>query len=156
MINYSLVARSNPADMAASKKIYALAQYSDIVELDQFAEHMAKNNSPFSKGTLMGILTDAVSCLRELLLEGRRVKLGDMGTFAVQLNSSGADSAELFSTSQITAVKAQWTKSDKFADLLTEAQFNYVATREAQANARQQEKNALSGGGSDGDNVVTD
>ena len=156
MINYSLVARSNPSDMAAGKKIYAQAQYSDIVELDQFAEHMSNHNSPFSKGTLMGILTDAVSCLREFLLEGRRLKLGDMGTVAVQLTSSGAENAEAFSTSQITAVKAQWTKSDKFADLLTEAQFNYVATREAQAQARQQEKNQLLSDNSSNNDVVTD
>ena len=156
MINYSLVARNNPADMAADKKIYALAQYSDIVELAQFAEPMSNHNSPFSKGTLMGILTDAVSCLRELLLEGRRVKLGDMGTFSVSLSSTGADNAESFSTSQITAVKAKWERSDKFADLLTEAHFNYVATREAQAQARQQEKNQLLSDNSSNNDVVTD
>ena len=141
--------------MAAGKKIYAQAQYSSIVELEEFAEHMSNHNSPFSKGTLMGILTDAVSCLRELLLEGRRVKLGDMGTFSVQLTSTGADTAETFSTAQITAVKPTWQKSDKFADLLTEATFQYVASREAQAQARMQEKNQLSSS-SDDDSVVTD
>ena len=41
MVNYSIVMRSNPMDADAAKKAYASAQYSEVMDINRFAEHIA-------------------------------------------------------------------------------------------------------------------
>ena len=45
MINYSISLRANPSDQDAPKKAYANAQYSEIMTLDKFAEHISTHGS---------------------------------------------------------------------------------------------------------------
>ena len=45
MINYSISLRANPSDQDAPKKAYANAQYSEIMTLDKFAEHIWQDNA---------------------------------------------------------------------------------------------------------------
>lgn len=78
-------------------KWYARAVATETVELDALAEHMANHNTPFSKGAVKGMLTDMVQCIRELVLEGKCVKLPDLAIFSVGLVTKPADSAEKFS-----------------------------------------------------------
>ena len=56
-------------------KAYGAAQVHEVLDLDDFCRHIADHNSPFSKGTVKGILTDAVACLREQLLAGNKASL---------------------------------------------------------------------------------
>ena len=43
MVNYSIVMRSNPMDADAAKKAYASAQYSEVMDINRFAEHIASH-----------------------------------------------------------------------------------------------------------------
>ena len=45
------------------------------VTLEELAEHMAQHNTPYSEGVIRGVLTDMVNCIRELVLEGKSVKI---------------------------------------------------------------------------------
>ena len=142
-INYSLSARpSIPADKNSEKKIYAISQYNEIVELKDLASHLASHGSPFSKGTIMGLLTDTMTCIRENLLLGNKIQLGDMGSFYVTLSCVGADSTEEFNTSLIKGVNVRWAPSDELSALLNEASFRQVATREIQLQGRKDMREA--------------
>lgn len=143
-INYSLSARVvNPTENASEKKIFAIAQYNNILSLRDLAAHIVAHGSPFSKGAILGILTDTVVCIRENLLLGNKVELGDMGAFYVTLSGNGADTAEDYSTSLIKSVNVRWKPSCEFKDLLNESQFRLVATRELQAESRKEMKNQV-------------
>ncbi|MCF0199089.1 MAG: DNA-binding protein [Bacteroidaceae bacterium] len=157
-INYSLVSCSNPSDMAAAKKIYPRAQYAEVMSLTEFSRHIANHGSCFSRATIQAVLTEAVDCLREQLLLGNRVQLGELGTFYVSLRSSGSDTAEGFSAAMINDVKLKLMPSMLFTTLVKDASFHYVASRKAQAEARKDEKVSIDGGSgtNEGDNVVTD
>ena len=62
---------------------------------------MAHHNTPFSKGAIKGILTDAVSCTKELLLLGKNVKYPDLAIFSIGLKvKGGADTKEEFSVTK--------------------------------------------------------
>ena len=61
------------------------------VDIDKLAEHMAVHNTPYSKGAIKGILTDMVACIKELLLDGKTVKLADLAIFSLGIHCSGAD-----------------------------------------------------------------
>ena len=71
MLNYSIAMRSNPIDKGAPKKAYATSQYSEVMNINQFAEHIASHGSVYKRSDVAAILTMAVDCLREQLLEGK-------------------------------------------------------------------------------------
>ena len=107
MINYTL--RQNKNEKSDNfGKYYAYPVITETVDLNKLAAHMASHNTPFSKGVIKGLLTDMVSCIKELMLEGKNVKLDDLAIFSVGIKNAkgGADSEEDFSVvSNIKTVK---------------------------------------------------
>ena len=74
-----------------------------------------------------------VDCMREQLLEGKKIRLGDLGDFSILLSSKSAEDADKFTAQNITDVKVQWEPGAEFKNLLADAEFNLVASRSAQA-----------------------
>ena len=112
---------------------FAVAQYSDVMTIEKFARHIATHGCVYSRADISAILYLAVDCMREMLLDGRKIRLGDLGDFSVSLSSKGAETADKFSAANITAVNVVWDCGQEFKNLLAEAEFNLVATRAAQA-----------------------
>ena len=162
MINYSIVMRSvnanlfeinqaksrikaaeaagkTPAEadvklVATEKQLaFAVAQYTGIMTIEKFAKHIATHGCVYSRADISAILYMAVDCMREQLLEGKKIRLGDLGDFSVSLQSKGAESADKFSAQNITGVNVNWECGSEFKNLLTDAEFNLVASRSAQA-----------------------
>lgn len=129
MLNYSTSFRLNPFDPEASKKVYANAQYSEIVSLDKFAEHIANHGCVYGRADIQAVLIQAVDCMREMLLAGQRIRLGDLGIFYVRLKSTGANAVEDFTYNNITDVNVRWAPGSRFKTLMGEAEFNFVPTR---------------------------
>lgn len=143
-IPYSLALRlAKPGTPEKGNKTHAVAQYYQLLDLGKMAAHMAGHASKYSKGDIMAVTTELTSCIREQLLLGNKIQLGDLGAFSVTLISKGADNAESFSTSLIQKVKVHWEPSAEFMDLLNDCEFEFVGTREAQAAARKAEKERL-------------
>ena len=70
MILYTLKKYVNEKLSAANGKFFAYPVITQTYGLDELAEHMESHNTPFSKGAIKGMLTDMVSCVRELVLQG--------------------------------------------------------------------------------------
>ena len=98
-INYVLY-KNNNSENNGYGKYYARAAHEEMVDLDELAGHMSGHNSVFSKGTIKGLLTDMVGCIKELVLDGKKVKLDDLAIFSAGIVSEGADSAEAFSVTE--------------------------------------------------------
>ena len=145
MINYSLgLRKSNPSEKNSEKKVYAYAQARQVIDIMALARHIQVHGSPYTRDIIVGVLTKAVDCIREQLLEGKKVNLGEMGSFYCTISSEGVDSADEFNPSaHIKSVNVRWDRGHEFEDLLAEAEFNYVTTREQQAKARKEEKAAI-------------
>ena len=97
MVNYSIVMRNNPMDADAAKKAYASAQYAEVMDINRFAEHIASHGCVYKRADIVAILTMAVDCMREQLLGGQKIQLGDLGDFSISINSIGAESAADYS-----------------------------------------------------------
>ena len=134
MINFSLSMRAvDPSKQDGPKRAYPNAQAAKVMQLDEFSTHIAKHGSPYHRSDINAVLTRSVDCLREMLLEGNKVCLGDLGNFYVRLESKGAPSiAEFNASAHITGVKVYWEPGPLFCDLINEAEFVNVATRRAQ------------------------
>ena len=132
-------AGSNPssADVAlvATEKqnAFAIAQYADVMTIEKFAKHIATHGCVYSRADISAILYLAVDCMRELLLEGKKIRLGDLGDFSVLLRSKGAETADKFTAQNITGVNVNWECGSEFKNLIEDAEFNLVASRAAQA-----------------------
>ena len=112
---------------------FAVAQYADVMTIEKFARHIATHGCVYSRADISAILYMAVDCMREMLLDGKKIRLGDLGDFSINLSSKGAESAEKFSAQNITAAKVVWEPGSEFKNLMNDAEFNLVASRQAQA-----------------------
>ena len=141
MIDYSIaVMGTKPGTVKANikeTKAYGVSQMRKTISFDDFCAHIAEHNSPFSKGTIKGILTDACACLKELMMDSNKVEFGDLGKFYVELNTTGAVTTEDFTTANIKAVRPTWNRSKSFdpQTLRKEASFRLVAKRSQQEDA---------------------
>ena len=112
---------------------FATAQYTEVMTIEKFARHIADHGTTYSRADIMAILYMAVDCMREQLLEGKKIRLGELGDFSLSLSSKGAETAEKFSSQNIQRVTVCWEPGSEFRNLLPDAEFNLVATRSAQA-----------------------
>ena len=100
MILYVLKQNKNMSSKAYGK-YFAYPVIEETIDLDGLAGHMANHNTPFSKGAIKGMLTDMVACTKELLLEGKNVKIADLAIFSLGIkNNGGSASADEFTVSK--------------------------------------------------------
>ena len=135
MIAYSVYMMRNPLKPELPEKAYAKNQVSEIWPLEKFAKHIADHNGVFSRGTVKGVLSDTCECLVEQLLNGKKVELGELGTFGISLSSEGAPSVKEFSAKNIKAVNILFAPGPDFENLINRAEFNLVTSRAVQAAA---------------------
>lgn len=143
-INYSLMRRSTaPHDPNAQWLIYASAQRRHTVKTRDIAQHLADHGSPFSVGTIIGLLQDAQKCIAEHLADGDRVDLDDLGTFFTTLSSTGVPTVEEFSTDLIHSINLRWQPSKEMKKRVAQAKLMEVPTRPIMRQMIKEEKQQL-------------
>ena len=87
--------------MNSSKGLwYARPVINETLDIEALARHMSDHNTPYSPGVIKGVLTDMVSCIKELILGGKNVKLDDLAIFSCGiLSDHGAHTPEEFKVS---------------------------------------------------------
>ena len=133
MIDYSIYMQANPINEEGSVKAYAKAQMSELLTFKKFVQHIANHNGVFTRGTVRGVILDMCECMVEMLLEGKKVQLGELGNFWLSLESRGAASPQDFTADNITGVNIVFTPGEDFENLRQRAEFNVVPSRKAQA-----------------------
>lgn len=131
-IKYSVCLQRNPLDENEPKKAYGNIQYNGTMNTTQLAAHMKEHGSLFSRGTIIGVMADVVDCMKEHLLQGFKIDLGDLGTYRLSMASTGASTLEKFTSENITKLGVSVRQSRYFRDLRENATFEKVATRAAQ------------------------
>ena len=116
-------------------KAYAKLQVKETWNLDQFAKYMAVQYRTYNRGMVKGLLSDVGNCLAELLLNGIKVNLGELGTFGTTISCSGAESVEAFKKKDIKSLNVVFTPGSDLQDLIDRAEFNLVASRTVQYSA---------------------
>ena len=100
MLKYQIY-KSMLKDSPSYGKYYARIVSDGTLDVKGLAEHMAKHNTPFSPGTITGILTDAIACIKELALDGKRITLDGLVSIGLSItHKMGAATADEFSVSK--------------------------------------------------------
>ena len=97
ILKYKMVTRINPQNKSEQPKWYAKAVQDRTIDFEDLVTHMSEHNSPYSRGVIHGVLTDMLDCVKELVLDGKSVRLGDLGLFSVGLKTSGAKTRDRWS-----------------------------------------------------------
>ena len=81
--------KNNNQNAETFGKWYARVEGKEQLSVHDMAKHMAKHNTPFSAGTIEGILTDFVECVREQCLQGNTVKIDNLAIFKLSVSANG-------------------------------------------------------------------
>lgn len=83
------ISRNNNQYSSCYGKYYARVEYKETLGIEEMAIHMAGHHTPFSIGTISGILKDFVRCTREQCLMGNTVKIDDLAIFKCSVEANG-------------------------------------------------------------------
>jgi len=115
MIELNLTLNTNDAIEGVKGKYYPRVEYKESISMAKLAKHMHQHNTVYSKGVIIGVLSDMVSCIKELCLDGHVVKIDDLGLFKATVEGNGLT---LKSGAKISAgVGAQRTDEELQADI---------------------------------------
>ena len=89
---------------AGKKKWYATAVTDREVDFEGFVSHISDHGSPYSRGTIHGVLMDALDHLQELILDGKSVRLSDLGLFSIGMTSKAEDTKEKVTAASVEGV----------------------------------------------------
>lgn len=139
MLDYSVALLVNPAHEGDPKKAYAFLQSRGTLAIDEIADHMVAHGCSYDRGDIIAILVKLVSCSKELMLDGYRIELGDLGKLFLSCQSEGAPSKEKFTRANIKCINVNFSSSKQFDDLLQHVSLHKAPTRKAVAAALEAE-----------------
>ena len=85
----SKVKESSETEQAG--KYYARVSYKQTMSIQDMAHHMSEHNTMFSEGSILGVLTDFVRCVREMVLNGNTVKIDNLAIIKATVEANGLE-----------------------------------------------------------------
>ena len=102
---YRKIIRTPQTGENAGKKLwYATAVSDREMSFEDFVTHISEHNSPYSRGTIHGVLMDTLDCLKHLILDGKSVRFSDLGLFSIGMTSRGEVSKEKVTAASVLGV----------------------------------------------------
>ena len=102
---YRKIMRTPQTGENAGKKLwYATAVSDREMSFEDFVTHISEHNSPYSRGTIHGVLMDTLDCLKHLILNGKSVRFSDLGLFSIGMTSRGEVSKEKVTAASVQGV----------------------------------------------------
>ena len=85
---------------SAYGKWYGRVKYLESMNTRKLAAHISEHGSIFTPDVVYGVLEKFRSCLLEMLLNSKKVKIDGLGTFYCTIESSGAPSKDKYNTQE--------------------------------------------------------
>jgi predicted histone-like DNA-binding protein len=126
MIAFKLVARKKPGDATSNPKLYAIANSSQVIRLEDLAVAIAERCT-VTDVDIIAVLTGFMNEVPKQLALGNIVQLGDFGSFRNVIHSEGVDNPEDFNKSKIKRVKTHFRPGSGFLKRLQNLRFEKIA-----------------------------
>ena len=91
MIELYLSKVTENSETEQAGKLYARVSYKLAMTIQDMARHMAEHNTVFSEGSILGVLTDFVKCVREMVLMGNTVKIDNLAIFKATVEANALE-----------------------------------------------------------------
>ena len=129
-LNYSIAMMGNPMNLEEAKRAYAKAQVSQELSLKALAKRVSSQTTA-SRADVTAVIIATVENMIDGLRAGEQVDFGDLGKFRLQITSHGAETAEKFTSSNITGVNIQFIPGEDLKTIFSGLEFSPVPTRAA-------------------------
>ena len=104
-IKYRKIKRTPQTGENAGKELwYATVVTDREMNFEEFVDHISSHNSPYSRGTVHGVMMDMLDCMKELILDGKSVRLGDLGLFSIGMSSRGEVSRDKVTSASVEGI----------------------------------------------------
>ena len=137
-LKYRKVQRTPQNGENAGKKLwYATAVSDREMDFESFVTHISEHGSPYSRGCVHGVLMDALDHLQELILDGKSVRLSDLGLFSIGMTSKAEDTKEKVTAASVEGVHLivrntkSWSNSELRKKCKIQEYGGYTGTDEA-------------------------
>ncbi len=94
------VTQNNNKMSKAYGKYYGRAIHLETMNTRRLAQHIAEHGSIYTTDVVFGVLEKFRSCLVEMLLESKKVKIEGLGTFYTTVESDGAVEKEKYNVGE--------------------------------------------------------
>jgi predicted histone-like DNA-binding protein len=121
-VKYSINERRNPLQPQQPKKWYANTKTTGSVTIKAIGKEIAQR-STISPADTQAVLIAFTEVLVEHLAEGKIVRLGDFGSFQVNVGSEGAETKEKFNVSMIKSKKVRFRPGTDIKEMLNNLKF---------------------------------
>lgn len=142
MIKYSLVERRDPRHPEQPQKIYASAQSMKTLTLEELAKYIRFHGCAYKEVDFIAITKMLAEAATQMLKEGYRVELDELGTFYLTLGCEGAESREDFNPDKhIKEVRVNWVPGEAFKNLREDITFEETVDRRTERKLLRAERN---------------
>lgn len=93
--------KTNATFKTLKGKWHARIKHSETEDIASIARHIRNHNSPLSESVIKSVIEDFTNCMVEQLLEGKNVRIENLGIFSITAKSDGADSPDEISASSL-------------------------------------------------------
>lgn len=121
-VKYNIVARKNPRDFAVPAKYCPSVVSSGKVTIQQLAEKIA-GISTVSSINVAAVLEAFVQLVPRELTAGNLVRLGELGSFWLRVQSDGSITSEEVSANNISKILPRFMPSKRFKKILNNTDF---------------------------------
>ncbi len=125
-VNYKAVPKKNPSKQGDAAKFYAQVVSSGDVTQRQLAKQVSAI-STISTADTMAVIEAFLQVIPQALADGKIVRLGDFGSFSLQVSSEGSVDAPAVSKNQIKKVSVKFRPGKEFTNVTNTVDFNKVS-----------------------------
>lgn len=119
------VQRVNPQDPKGKRKWYPVQYTTDIVSEIELGEMISYETTINPMEAAM-VIRQLGKILPAVLMDGKSVRLGGIGTFNVRLRTEGADSRDQLTARNVKEVRMSFLPDQKTRETLKHAEFVWV------------------------------
>jgi len=130
-----------PNIRTGEKKAYAYLQSRGTYTIDELADMLVERGSNYDRGDAYAIIVKLTKYVKDILLDGYTVDLGDLGRMRLTCSSEGAASLKEFTRDKIKHINVKFKPSEKFDNLLNEVTLHKVPSRRVVAAALEAQLN---------------
>ena len=143
--------------------VFGRVVHTETVDTRKLSRHIKEHGSPYTEDVVLGVLTKAESCILEMLLESKKVKIDGLGTLYLMAENKKGGEVKTEDFNPKTSLKGlhirflpDSTTEDNLTsrEMLSKAQFIFVddLVRESAIHREKAEPDDDGGDGGDGGN----
>ena len=126
MIQIIIKQKVNPQAPLDPRKYYGIAKSSGEVDIRQISKQISKETT-LGTPDVIAVIEALLQNIPEYLLDGKIVKLGDLGSYRLTVSGQGADTIEEYSTNLIQKINLRFRPGGIFKNVLNGAKLQKVS-----------------------------